>query len=178
MAQPKPLASLSSGLLARPGMAKPAMRPQLFGQPYTDDLGWNDMGHSAPAQAAPVQAPPAPVVPVQVVATQPAPATDTRTEATPVPPVLAERAKLAGAVARAKSRTKPVGAKETRGRKAAFTLRLDANRHLRLRLASAVDGRSSQQLVVEALDAFLSAQPEVEALARQIPATQRHSGGK
>ena len=38
----------------------------------------------------------------------------------------------------------------------AFTLRLDEERHLRLRLASALQRRSSQRLVTEALDALLS----------------------
>ncbi len=47
MAEPKPFASLSSGLLARKGAARPAMRPQGFGQSNgnLDDLGWNDMGN-------------------------------------------------------------------------------------------------------------------------------------
>ena len=51
MAEPKPMASLSSTLLARKGQAKPAMRPQGFasfgfGAPQSqEDLGWNDMGH-------------------------------------------------------------------------------------------------------------------------------------
>lgn len=46
MADPKPFASLSSGLLARKGAARPAMRPQGFGQVGNglEDLGWNDMG--------------------------------------------------------------------------------------------------------------------------------------
>lgn len=155
MAAPKPLASLSSGLLARPGAAKPAMRPQAFNNSSLEDLGWNDMGNVAPVTPAlaPTIAP--------TIAKRPS-----------VPPVLAQRAKLAGAVAKAKSLVKPVAAAGDI-RKAAFTLRLDADRHLRLRLASAVDGRSSQQLVVEALDAFLATQPEVEALARQVPASQR-----
>lgn len=159
MAAFKPLASLSSGLLARPGAAKPAMRPQAFNNSSLEDLGWNDMG-STP-QPAPITAP------VRVSATP-----------APVPPVLTERAKLAGAVAKPKSRKAPVAARATDGRKAAFTLRLDADRHLRLRLASAVAGRSSQQLLVEALDAFLAAQPEVETLARQVPANQRIAAEK
>lgn len=48
MSEPKPFAALSSGLLARKGAARPAMRPQGFGQMSggMDDLGWNDMGHS------------------------------------------------------------------------------------------------------------------------------------
>ena len=54
--------------------------------------------------------------------------------------------------------------------KAAFTLRLDPDRHLRLRLASAVSHRSAQQLVCEALDRFLESLPEVEAMASRLPA--------
>ena len=56
MSEPKPFASLSSGLLARKGAARPAMRPQGFGQigGNLEDLGWNDMGFEAPK---PVEAP-------------------------------------------------------------------------------------------------------------------------
>ncbi len=143
----RPLASLSSGLLARPGQAKPAMRPQVFAPTPLEDLGWNDMGQHQPQ---PVAAP------------------------AELPPVLTERAELVQAVstpAPAKSAAKPA----TAAHKAAFTLRLDPDRHLRLRLASAVAGRSSQQLLVAALDAFLDAQPQVEALARQ---TKTFSGEK
>lgn len=52
MGEPKPLASLSAGLLARKGGARPAMRRQPLGSgpaPMNsmgyDDLGWNDMGY-------------------------------------------------------------------------------------------------------------------------------------
>src|SRR3982751_6874750 len=53
----KPLASLSSSLLARKGTARPAMRPQGFGgfgapPGQHDDLGWNDMGHTEEEIAA------------------------------------------------------------------------------------------------------------------------------
>src|SRR5215218_9597965 len=50
MSEPKPFASLSSGLLARKGAARPAMRPQGFGQVGNglEDLGWNDMGFEPP----------------------------------------------------------------------------------------------------------------------------------
>jgi plasmid stability protein len=54
-------------------------------------------------------------------------------------------------------------------RKAAFTLRLDSGRHLKLRLAAAVTGRSAQQVVTEALDAFLEGLPEIDRLAQQLP---------
>src|SRR5690348_10898620 len=61
MGEPKAFASLSSGLLARKGAARPAMRPQGFGgQGQTgtglEDLGWNDMGFEPPKPAlAPVR---------------------------------------------------------------------------------------------------------------------------
>lgn len=52
MGEPKPLASLSAGLLARKGGARPAMRRQPLGSGPAptnaagyDDLGWNDMGY-------------------------------------------------------------------------------------------------------------------------------------
>ena len=55
MADPKPLASLSAGLLARKGAARPAMRRQAqalglgaFGA--QEDLGWNDMGYDVDPQ--------------------------------------------------------------------------------------------------------------------------------
>lgn len=59
-------------------------------------------------------------------------------------------------------------------RRAAFTLRLDSDRHLRLRLASAVSGQSAQQLVTAALDELLTKIPEIEELAGRVtrPATR------
>jgi hypothetical protein len=49
--------------------------------------------------------------------------------------------------------------------KAAFTLRLDPDRHLKLRLACAVNGRSAQQIVTDALDQLLGNMPELAAMA-------------
>jgi hypothetical protein len=49
--------------------------------------------------------------------------------------------------------------------KAAFTLRLDPERHLKLRLACAVSSRSAQMLVTQALDDQLAAMPELEGMA-------------
>jgi hypothetical protein len=205
--EPKPFASLSSGLLARKGAARPAMKPQGFGQMgggNLEDLGWNDMGfeppkpasasrdethdafgdevvehpHAHPTGLTPVQSPvhtqqaeiadrlagddlaeeeidetaevyepdlapveePADVVPVQIAAPAPAPA--------PAP----------------RRAPKPRSAVGTKG-KAAFTLRLDPGRHLKLRLACAVKGRSAQQLVTDALDQFLGSLPELDAMA-------------
>jgi hypothetical protein len=51
--------------------------------------------------------------------------------------------------------------------KAAFTLRLDPERHLKLRLACALNGRSAQLLVTDALDHFLGGMPELEAMAEK-----------
>jgi hypothetical protein len=53
--------------------------------------------------------------------------------------------------------------------KVAFTLRLDGDRHLRLRLATAVTNRSAQKIVTDALDAYLAAHPELDQLAGQVP---------
>ena len=53
-------------------------------------------------------------------------------------------------------------------RKAAFTLRLDPERHLRLRLLSALTHRSSQQLLIEALDLLLARHDKVEDLAGRV----------
>jgi hypothetical protein len=53
--------------------------------------------------------------------------------------------------------------------KAAFTLRLDTERHLKLRLACAVGNRSAQMIVTDALDAFLDSMPEIAQLAARVP---------
>ncbi len=167
----KPMASLSSGLLARKGQARPAMRSQGFGgfggtTHGIDDLGWNDMGTSEPAPvAAPVSA--------LVSAAAPAPAV---ADDKPVPTVLVQRELLAAQIESPDAVKSVSVATATRIRretqhagKAAFTLRVDADRHLRLRLASAITNRSAQDLVTEALDALLGAIPEVEALVAQLP---------
>lgn len=174
----KPAASLSSGLLARKGQARPAMRPQGFVglDPGTslDDLGWNDMGHEGLAQAPATVPVPVPVPPVlaqrQVLAEEFTPAP--QPIAPPAPEPVIEAAPVAPAsrpvsTATAARIEREVAAKKG---KAAFTLRLDTDRHLRLRLASALSGRSAQLLVTEALDAFLETLPEVGALASQLPA--------
>lgn len=152
LSSPKPLASLSSGLLARKGQARPAMRPQGFANLASagDALGWNDMGD------------PAPVTPI----------------ASPPPPVLAEREALREEVERepepaaieiSAATAARIRRETAHRRKAAFTLRLDEDRHLRLRLASATRNRSAQQIVTEALDAFIASLPEVETLVAQLP---------
>ena len=172
----KPMASLSSGLLARKGQARPARRSQAFGgfgvAPQAgDDLGWNDMGGSEPVSAAvPVPAPVLAPVP------RPAPGPVAARGVEPVPTVLVQRELLEAQMVSPEAKKSVSVATATRirretqhGGKAAFTLRVDADRHLRLRLASAITNRSAQDLVTEALDALLGAVPEVEALVAQLP---------
>ncbi|MGE5952140.1 MAG: hypothetical protein ACM308_00750 [Qipengyuania vulgaris] len=55
-----------------------------------------------------------------------------------------------------------------KGKRAAFTLRLDPERHLMLRLACTVRGSSAQQLVTDALDGLLAEMPEIAMLAAQV----------
>ena len=193
---PKPMASLSSSLLARKGHARPAMRPQGYVSltPSQDDLGWNDMGDEFTPQPSPHAVPVA--VPPSAPLEAPAPEVLRQRAALDesfTPPVV-EQARIPEAYepeayeaepefapepvpVRAPA-PKPIVTKGTLARvarevstgktKAAFTLRLDTDRHLRLRLASAVTNRSAQQLVTEALDAFLESFTDVDTLATQL----------
>ena len=63
----------------------------------------------------------------------------------------------------------PVADQTANAAKHALTLRLDDDRHFKLRLAVAVRGQSAQQIVTEALDAFFVTFPGMEALAAQLP---------
>ena len=165
MISAKPLASLSSGLLARKGHARPAMRPQpiSFGMAASeDDLGWNDMGDT--------QADPAPVPPVLLERATLVREVEAPVEIEPEPASEPESKRVSPATA---ARLARESAALTKAHKAAFTLRLDADRHLRLRLSAALAGRSAQQLVTEALDAFLSSRPGLDALVAGLPQTQR-----
>jgi len=179
--EPRPAASLTGGLLARRGGARPAMRRQPIlnglaaGSPH-DDLGWNDMGEGG--QEAPTVA--------ETISTA-APGVESNLPAMspPVSPIaeqisiLTERLK---APARAKAKTVSARARPATlagtGRKAAFTLRIDTERHLRLRLLSAMTNRSAQQLLTEALDTMIAGNSELGALAEQIEARQDASSGK
>jgi hypothetical protein len=186
--EPKPFASLSSGLLARKGQARPAMRPQGFTGGYAalagtmDDLGWNDMGQmhepAADVHEAVEDAVSASTVIPQVLAQRAQLTEEFAAEVTVEPepvvdaapaPVVALTASRPVSVRTAERIARETRQKKPLGAKAAFTLRLDEDRHLRLRLASALSGRSAQILVTEALDAFLENLPAVEDLARQVP---------
>jgi len=217
----KPFASLSSGLLARKGAARPAMRPQGFGQVGNglEDLGWNDMGFEPPKAAETARdadhdafgddvvehprAHPTGLTPIgspvhdqqaelaerlyeceedadEEVADEEVDETaepyepEAEAEAAPAPtsvlvkqPAVSKPAVVAvvpvPAPRRAPRPRSVAGSKS----KAAFTLRLDPNRHLKLRLACAVDGRSAQQLVTDALDQLLERMPDLDGLAEK-----------
>ena len=240
--EPKAFASLSSGLLARKGAARPAMRPQGFGQGAgLEDLGWDDMGFEAPKPAIvavrddehdafgdelpepALRNPLAALTPVAspvheqhaeiedrlgasdndddgydedgevsadgedyldetaeiyepeaettisghagLTPSAPAPADSHKV----VPVTFQSQAPFAPAREATPIRQRaPRAAPGSKG-KAAFTLRLDAERHLKLRLACAIHGRSAQMLVTEALDALLGAMPELAGMAERAP---------
>ena len=235
MGEPKAFASLSSGLLARKGAARPAMRPQGFGQAGSglEDLGWNDMGFEPPKpaegaadeshdafgaeiQPLPLRNPVAALTPigspvhdqqaeiadrfidgsdegeeeddtaepfeadeeplVAALSELQSPLDEADTDAASVveiapaaAPVKALQAAASVSPRRAPSPRSAPGSKD----KAAFTLRLDKERHLKLRLACAVSGRSAQQLVTDALDAFLETMPELDSMADKAPLAKR-----
>lgn len=192
MPEPKSFASLGPSLLARKGGARPAMRPQYASlgslaidgahafQPELEDLGWNDMGEEddTPREAEILALTPAPVNP-QAEAQARADDADARAElaAAPKEPEIRRQRRVA-AKALERGPTKPAlpsarAGKPRRsaleqGRRAAFTLRLDADRHLRLRLAATFQNRSAQQLVTEALDRYLADIPELDDLAARV----------
>ena len=160
--QPKPFASLSGGLLARKGAARPAMRPQGYGSlvptnQQLEDLGWDDMG-SEPV--APVEKPPVLVAREAL--------GDVLGGAVTPPPEPAPEAALTVHPVSVATATRLSRETAHKGR-AAFTLRLDAERHLKLRLASAMAHQSAQQLVADALDRLLDTMPEVAVLRAQLP---------
>jgi hypothetical protein len=279
VADPKPFASLSSGLLARKGAARPAMRPQGFGQVGDgfEDLGWNDMGIESPKPTAvprdatddafgeenddglprihhptgltPVQSPvhdqqaeladrlgvdpededfdetaelydpnaPDAAETEEAEAGELEELEEPEVEETSAPEVFEVRREKVQALPvrapdeeepfelterfdefdpfeRAEEETAPdafvppaplpsyqpgsayeaVPAYQPAPRaapgskgKAAFTLRLDPDRHLKLRLACAVNGRSAQQIVTDAVDQLLREMPELDAMAEK-----------
>ncbi len=231
MGEPKAFASLSSGLLARKGAARPAMRPQGFGQvgANLEDLGWNDMGFEPPKPAVtpvrddehdafgeelpgqplrnplsaltPIASPvhdqqaeiesrfasgdeegedengeyidetaelydpeaEGPLEAVEAAADEPVVARMPEPEPAPVAVIAAK------VPARARAKVRAPRAAPGSKAKAAFTLRLDPPRHLKLRLACAVTGRSAQQLVTDALDELLARMPELDSMAERAP---------
>jgi predicted DNA-binding protein len=167
----KPAASLSAHLLARKGEARPSGNTANFGGiPLADEMrrladqeaerleAQALIGLVEKAMATPAFEPELVPTPEPVVAAEPMLA----------PP--AEPAPIVPAAAAPADDTEPTIAGAVRGKaRAAFTLRLDPERHLRLRLASAHQHRSSQQIVVEALDRYLEQLPALAAAVSACP---------
>ncbi len=216
--EPKAFASLSSGLLARKGAARPAMKPQGFNQigGNLDDLGWNDMGFEPPKPALspvrdddhdafgdelteqPLRNPVAALTPSHAPSPVPSPVHDQHAEIAgrlaeadafndddeeeqdetaelyefeqdDEPETVAEVVALTPRpLEPRRASPAPRAAPGAKG-KAAFTLRLDPTRHLKLRLACAVTGRSAQMLVTDALDQLLGDMPELDGMAERAP---------
>lgn len=101
-------------------------------------------------------------------AADPVPAFEPRQTFEPVEPEVHRQQRALTASLRSDERPERRRAAVVDSRRAAFTLRLDGRRHLKLRLASTIKNRSAQQLVTQALDKFLAEIPEIEALAAQV----------
>jgi hypothetical protein len=146
MSEIKTFASLSPTLLARKGGARPAMRSQaaVAALSQQEDLGWNDLGHEGGAEIYHLSP-----------------------EGAEVPEVLLRQQEIHSRMARERRSAL------ADGRRAAFTLRVDAERHLKLRLASTLTSRSAQQLITEALDQLLDTMPDVTELAAKV-SQKRH----
>jgi hypothetical protein len=159
MNEAKPFASLGPTLLARKGGARPAMRSQLgvlqaldrSPETHNEDLGWNDMGeeHSA-----------------DVLQMNPANESGSESEVRRQQESISAKFNPTLTAKRAPAKTRRSALDD--GRRAAFTLRVDSERHLKLRLACTIRNRSAQQLVTEALDRLLAEMPDLEQLAGQV----------
>jgi hypothetical protein len=209
MSEAKPLASLSSSLLARKGHARPAMRPQAMiidrdPAQSLEDLGWNDMGeeaeeaHRAHITTASTLTPMSSNSPAHVQQEELAQAfeaeaetfTDEVEELVPtVAPFLVKPSAVTvedvaplafqhapppsqPAFEPAPRSEAPISGRAAPGSKgkSAFTLRLDPERHLRLRVHCAVTHRSAQQVVTEALEEFLARQTTLNPLSQPASA--------
>lgn len=119
-----------------------------YGDDYAD--GFEDEAEAGAADYAPLTAAPAPVA-------VPAPA-----------PVIAAPRAPARKTVRKPARKTILAASAASERRAAFTLRLDAERHLKLRLAATMQGVSAQALLTEALDAMLAEFDDLDVIAAHL----------
>jgi len=144
MDEPSQFASLSS-LLVRKGGARHAASPMASPDGVSHDPYYADPAYQAE------------IVPISRASE--AQAADARRQ----------QDRLASSYGEAPARpARPRRSAFDRGSKAAFTLRLDEERHLRLRLACTAANRSAQQIVTDALDQFLAGLPELDAIAGEL----------
>ncbi len=159
-----------------------------------EDLGWNDMGHDNAAEPGLAGGTTAEIVPIHADIAADAFAASAgpivrRQQRRLEERVLADAA-MTGAgddgadhdegeafdeaapapraprAARAPAAPRPCAAQAAR--RAAFTLRLDADRHLKLRLAATMQNVSAQALVTEALDRLLAGYDELDVIASHL----------
>ena len=144
MTESNAFASLGPMLLARKGTAKPAMRAQLTQNDRVAELGedFDDLAESQSELGWNDMGNDNDVVPLRPVRSK-----------SPV------RMRKTATVRRKAA---------DQGRRAAFTLRLDDERHLKLRLASTMQDCSAQALVTEALDRLLGEIPELDSIAAHV----------
>ena len=165
-------ASLGPTLLARKGGAKPAMRPQLAPLPeltgtaadeQLEDLGWNDMGGEDEISTAPESAQ---VVSITHSAKHVA-ANDAEGVLIQTKPASAKKKASVKTAKKTSAKAKAVQS----ARRAAFTLRLDTDRHLKLRLAATMHGISAQALVTQAIDAAFAEIEDLDLLVSRMKRT-------
>lgn len=145
MNDPRVFASLTPTLLARKGGARPAMRRQDGPPPPVVAAAIEDLGWNDFGTG------------------------EARAVEDALPEVLRRIERVAAQIG-CPRRAETSSAEE---RRAAFTLRLDAERHFRLRMAGVLLDRSAQRIVTEALDKYLSEIPEVAASAPARPLSRR-----
>lgn len=142
MTESNAFASLGPMLLARKGTAKPAMRAQLTQNDRVAELGddFEDLAASQSALGWDDMGHDDQVV----------------------------RLPVANARKQVEQHKQPRRKAVEHGRRAAFTLRLDAERHLKLRLASTMHECSAQELVTAALDQYLAEISELDSIAAHV----------
>jgi len=184
-------ASLGPTLLARKGGAKPAMRPQLAPLPemtgsaadeQLEDLGWNDMGtedevlvDGAKTGSAKDSSESGQVVSItnsaKRVAANDTPDIDPETALIQTKPASVKTKAAAKKATKPKAKPTAAAKPSKNARRAAFTLRLDTDRHLKLRLAATMQGISAQALVTQAIDATFSEIEDLDSLVNRMKRT-------
>lgn len=182
---------------AKPAMRPQlAPLPEVVAAEQLEDLGWNDMGQDDEAEYA-SENPGADIVSIKPAAQPKAANEDVAenaltsgsplmerqshdkadnvlAEAAMESPISDDSADEEALVIKAKPAPKKKSAVSkgiSSAKRAAFTLRLDTDRHLKLRLAATMQGVSAQALVTQALDAMLSEIEDLDQLATRMRRT-------
>ncbi len=181
---------------AKPAMRPQlAPLPDVVAAEQLEDLGWNDMGSEDQAHEAETSLESADIVSIKPVTTHQAAnediadltpedaligesplavrqprdlTTNLLSDAVPDEPVELVQPKRKSRKKSAVTKPKPAKSSSAKGRRAAFTLRLNRDRHLKLRLASTMQGISAQALVTQALDAMLSEIEDLDSLVASL----------